>query len=45
MKEDSFDHLSFYDPDDEWIKPENKSLIKSIVSSNVESQFSNVLLM
>ncbi|CAK71756.1 unnamed protein product (macronuclear) [Paramecium tetraurelia] len=43
--DESLDHLSFYDPDDEWIKVDNKSLIKSIASSSVESQFSNVLLM
>ncbi|CAK59284.1 unnamed protein product (macronuclear) [Paramecium tetraurelia] len=45
VKDDSLDHLSIFDPDDEWIKPENKSLIKSIASSSIESQFSNVLLM
>ncbi|CAD8118879.1 unnamed protein product [Paramecium sonneborni] len=45
FKEDSFDHLSIYDPDDEWIKPENKSLIKSIASSSIQSKFTNVLLM
>ncbi|CAD8197854.1 unnamed protein product [Paramecium pentaurelia] len=45
VKEDSLDHLSIFDPDDEWIKPDNKSLIKSIASSSIESQFSNVLLM
>ncbi|CAD8201307.1 unnamed protein product [Paramecium octaurelia] len=43
--DESLDHLSFYDPDDEWIKVDNKSLIKSIASSSIESQYSNVLLM
>ncbi|CAD8203304.1 unnamed protein product [Paramecium octaurelia] len=41
----SLDHLSFYDPDDEWLKVDNKSLIRSISSSSVESKFSHVLLM
>ncbi|CAD8090940.1 unnamed protein product [Paramecium primaurelia] len=43
--DESLDHLSFYDPDDEWIKIDNKSLIKFIATSSIESQFSNVLLM
>ncbi|CAD8192780.1 unnamed protein product [Paramecium pentaurelia] len=45
LLDESLDHLSFYDPDDEWIKIHNKSLIKSIATSSIESQFSNVLLM
>ncbi|CAD8153493.1 unnamed protein product [Paramecium pentaurelia] len=45
QNEESFDHLSIFDPEDEWLKNNNKSLIKSIATSSVESQFSNVLLL
>ncbi|CAD8159005.1 unnamed protein product [Paramecium pentaurelia] len=45
QNEESFDHLSIFDPEDEWLKNNQKSLIKSIATSSVESQFSNVLLL
>ncbi|CAK77908.1 unnamed protein product (macronuclear) [Paramecium tetraurelia] len=45
QNEESFDHLSIYDPEDEWLNNNKKSLIKSIATSSVESQFSNVLLL
>ncbi|CAK59524.1 unnamed protein product (macronuclear) [Paramecium tetraurelia] len=41
----SLDHLSSYDPDDEWLKIDKESLIRSISFSSVESKLSNVLLM
>ncbi|CAK77114.1 unnamed protein product (macronuclear) [Paramecium tetraurelia] len=45
QNEESFDHLSIFDPEDEWLKNNQKSLIRSIATSSVESQFSNVLLL
>ncbi|CAD8089119.1 unnamed protein product [Paramecium sonneborni] len=45
QNEESFEHLSIFDPEDEWLKSNKQTLIKSIASSSVESQFSNVLLM
>ncbi|CAD8158245.1 unnamed protein product [Paramecium octaurelia] len=45
QNEQSLDHLSIYDPEDEWLSNNRKSLIKSIATSSVESQFSHVLLL
>ncbi|CAD8069898.1 unnamed protein product [Paramecium sonneborni] len=45
QNDESFDHLSMFDPEDEWLKNNQKQLIKSIATSSVESQFSNVLLL
>ncbi|CAD8201725.1 unnamed protein product [Paramecium octaurelia] len=42
----NMDHLSIFDPEDEWLKQDQKSLIKSMSSKiSHQSEFSNIVLL
>ncbi|CAK60040.1 unnamed protein product (macronuclear) [Paramecium tetraurelia] len=44
--EQNMDHLSIFDPDDEWLLQDQKSLIKSMSSKiSHQSEFSNIILL
>ncbi|CAK60825.1 unnamed protein product (macronuclear) [Paramecium tetraurelia] len=45
INSDSFDHLSSYDPDDEWIQNDKVQLISSIASIDVQSLNENKILL
>ncbi|CAD8199930.1 unnamed protein product [Paramecium pentaurelia] len=45
INNDSFDHLSIYDPDDEWIQNDKVQLITSIASIDVRSSNDNKILL
>ncbi|CAD8105849.1 unnamed protein product [Paramecium sonneborni] len=46
VSEQNLDHLSIFDPEDEWLKQDQKSLIKQMSSRiSHQSQFSNIVLL